>query len=368
MKITFPHMGNICLPLKKMWEAAGAEVLLPPQNSKRTLTLGTEHAPEFVCLPFKMTLGNFIEALELGADTILMAAGPGRCRFGFYGEAQQRILQGLGYHFQMMQVNTNDNALVNLIRGLRSTVPGLSWVKAFQAIRMGFVVLQAVDALEKELYKIRPREITKGESTRIFRLVIDHLQQANTASEVKEIEEYGLHLMRQVPVQGKRPILRIGLLGEIYVVLEPYTTADIERRLGEMGVEVTKYLYPSDWALFNLFIKALRLYPEHRTAVAAAKPYLNYSVGGDGLKTVGQTVLCAEDGFDGVIQLYPFTCMPEIVAQYMLPRIQEDFKIPVLILGVDEHTGVAGMQTRLEAFVDLVRRKREGIGSGEKPQ
>lgn len=365
MKITFPHMGNICLPLEKMWEAAGAEVVLPPPNSKRTLTLGTKYAPEFVCLPFKMTLGNFIEALELGADTIIMASGPGRCRFGFYGEAQQRILRGLGYHFQMMQVNTNDNALANLMRGLRFTVPGLSWIKALQAIRMGFVVLQAVDMLEKELFITRPREITKGESTRVFQLVMDRLRHAGTTAEVKEIGEYGLRLMREVPVHDDRPALKIGILGEIYVVLEPYTTADIERRLGEMGVEVTKYLYPSDWALFNLFIKALKLIPEHRSIAAAAKPYLNYSVGGDGLKTVGQTVLCAQDGFDGVIQLYPFTCMPEIVAQYMLPRIQEDYKIPILSLGLDEHTGVAGMQTRLEAFIDLVRRKREGAGSGE---
>lgn len=361
MQITFPHMGNIGLPLKKMLETAGAEVVLPPQNSKRTLTLGTKHSPEFVCLPFKMTLGNFIEALELGADTILMAAGPGRCRFGFYGEVQQRILHDLGYRFQMLQINIADNALINLIRGLRSVMPGLSWRKAFQAIRMGMAVLQAVDTLEKELSKIRPRESQKGAATQVFQLIMTRLHQAGAVSEVQAAAEYGLRLMREVPVAEKISVLKIGLLGEIYVVLEPYVNADVERRLGDMGVEVTKFLYPGDWALFNLFIKALKILPEHNSVTVAAKPYLNYFVGGDGLKTVGQSVLCAQGGYNGIIQLYPFTCMPEIVAQYMLPRIQEDFNMPVLMLGVDEHTGVTGMQTRLEAFVDLVRRK-QGAG------
>ena len=367
MKITFPHMGNICLPLQKMLEKAGAEVVLPPPNSKRTLTLGTKYAPESACLPFKMTLGNFIEALELGADTILTAGGPGRCRFGFYGEMQRRVLKDLGFSFNMLNINTSDHALLNLITALRSVLPGLSWLKALQAVRMGFAVLQALDTLEKELYKMRPQELAKGESTRAFRQFMARLPQAETIAETKAACRYGLDLMQRIPVNKERSVLKIGLLGEIYVVLEPYTTADIERQLGEMGVEVTKFLYPGDWALFNLFIKALKIFPEHRTAAAAAKPYLNYHVGGDGQKTVGQAVLCAQDGYDGVIQLYPFTCMPEIVAQYMLPRVQEDYQLPVLILGIDEHTGAAGMQTRLEAFVDLVRRKQQREGHNSLP-
>lgn len=359
MKVTFPHMGNIYLPLQKMLEIAGAEVVLPPPNSKRTLTLGTKYAPESACLPFKMLLGNFVEALELGADTIIMASGPGRCRFGFYGEMQQRILSDLGFQFRMLQINTADRALQNLIGVLRSVVPGLSWLKAVQSVRMGLEMLGAADTLEKQLYKIRPREQTKGEGARAFQLSMERLQKAQSIAEAKTAREYGLQMLRAVPVHDKGPVLKMGVLGEIYVVSESYVTADIEKLLGEMGVEITKFLYPSDWALFYLFLKALKIFPEHGTATAAAKPYLNYAVGGEGQKTVGQAVLCAQNGFDGVIQLYPFTCMPEIIAQYMLPRVQEDYNIPVLVLGIDEHTGVAGIQTRLEAFVDLVRRKRQ---------
>lgn len=358
MKLTFPHLGNMGLPLRMMLEQTGAEVVMPPPNSKRTLTLGTKYAPESVCLPFKLTLGNFIEALEHGADTIFMANGPGRCRFGFYGEVQQRILRDLGYQFNMLQVNTSENVMQNILRALRTISPGLSWLQAGQALRMGYTALQAVDTLEKELHRVRPREKEKQAASRVFQSVLDRLQRAKTISEVKAVRDFGLQQLRQVPVHNEKPVLKIGILGEIYVVLEPFVTADIERRLAEMGVEVSKFLYPSDWASYNLFIKALKVFPEHGTAAAAAKPYLKYAVGGEGLKTVGQTVLCAQQGYDGVIQLYPFTCMPEIVARHMLPKIQEDLHIPVLTLGVDEHTGAAGLQTRLEAFVDLVTRRK----------
>lgn len=357
MKLTFPHLGNVGLPLRMMLEQAGAEVVMPPPNSKRTLSLGTKYAPESVCLPFKLTLGNFIEALEQGADTIFMANGPGRCRFGFYGEVQQRILRELGYQFTMLQVNTSEHVLQNILRALRTISPGLSWLQAGRAFRLGYTALQAVDMLEKELHRVRPREKEKQAASRIFQSVMDRLRRVKTIPEIKAVRDCGLQQLRRVSV-NETPVLKIGILGEIYVVLEPFVTADIERRLAEMGVEVSKFLYPSDWASFNFFIKALKVFPEHGTAAAAAKPYLNYAVGGEGLKTVGQTVLCAQQDYDGVIQLYPFTCMPEIVARHMLPRIQEDLQIPVLTLGVDEHTGAAGLQTRLEAFVDMVSRRK----------
>ena len=96
MKVTFPQMGTLAIPMKALLEEAGLEVILPPATSKRTLTLGSAHAPEFACLPLKINLGNYLEALELGADTIIMGGGVGPCRFGYYGEVQREILRSLG--------------------------------------------------------------------------------------------------------------------------------------------------------------------------------------------------------------------------------------------------------------------------------
>jgi predicted nucleotide-binding protein (sugar kinase/HSP70/actin superfamily) len=75
------------------------------------------------------------------------------------------------------------------------------------------------------------------------------------------------------------------------------------------------------------------------------------------------TVLWARKGFDGVVQVAPFGCTPEIVAKSILPRVSQEYGIPVMSLFFDEQTGPAGVYTRLEAFVDLLyarRRARRG--------
>ncbi|MBE3075948.1 MAG: CoA protein activase, partial [Actinobacteria bacterium] len=69
-------------------------------------------------------------------------------------------------------------------------------------------------------------------------------------------------------------------------------------------------------------------------------------------------VLMAERGFDGIIQLLPFGCMPENIATSILPKVQRDHDIPVLTLAFDEQSGRAGVMTRVEAFLDLLTARR----------
>jgi len=97
VKITFPNLGNIIsIAGKSLLSNLGHEVILPPINNKRTLDLGVRYAPEYCCLPLKIVLGNFIEALEKGAETILMIGGWGPCRFGYYAEIQKKNIKRFG--------------------------------------------------------------------------------------------------------------------------------------------------------------------------------------------------------------------------------------------------------------------------------
>ena len=65
----------------------------------------------------------------------------------------------------------------------------------------------------------------------------------------------------------------------------------------------------------------------------------------------------ARQGYDGLIQIGPLTCMPEIVAQSVLCQVREVENIPCMTLYFDEHSGIAGISTRLEAFIDMLARK-----------
>jgi len=62
---------------------------------------------------------------------------------------------------------------------------------------------------------------------------------------------------------------------------------------------------------------------------------------------------------DGVITLTAFGCGPDSIMVERITRFAKRLNKPLLNLTVDEHTGEAGFITRLEAFTDmLVRRKR----------
>lgn len=135
--------------------------------------------------------------------------------------------------------------------------------------------------------------------------------------------------------------------------------------MGYLGVEVDRSVYLSEWINNHLFGGLLKDGRSRKKVCAAAHPYLRHFVGGHGQETIGSTVLYAEDGVDGLVQIFPFTCMPEIVAESILPCVSSDLGIPSLTLIMDEHSGEAGIQTRLEAFVDLLEKKKE-IGLRER--
>jgi len=73
MRVGIPHFGNVYISVKAMAQRLGAtdkDLIIPPPMTQRTLDLGVKYSPAEACLPYKLTLGNLIEACELGADTL----------------------------------------------------------------------------------------------------------------------------------------------------------------------------------------------------------------------------------------------------------------------------------------------------------
>ena len=81
-------------------------------------------------------------------------------------------------------------------------------------------------------------------------------------------------------------------------------------------------------------------------------------IGGEALESISDVAYANERGVDGIIHISPFTCMPEIMSQNIFPTMRENCEIPILTLIMDEQTGRAGYITRLEAFVDLMKRRK----------
>ncbi len=358
MKIAYPYLGPTPLPFKSMLETFGNEVVVPPRPSKRTLDIGVKHAPEFACLPFKIVLGTFIECLEMGADTLITSGGVGPCRAGQYAPLQEKILKDIGYDFDMLIFEPPSKDLKGIIKNVRYLSKGTPGLVIFRQIQLLWQKIKLLDDLERKSHQIRAREVEKGKTSDVYKDQINKVFEANSVREVNLLKKETMEEMDSIPLDLDRTVVKVGIVGEIYVVLEPASNLEIEESLGEMGAVIDRSMFITGWTKSNAILDAVHMAGE-ADIKKAAEPYLPEMIGGHGQDSVGHTILYAEQDFDGVIQLAPFTCIPEIVAKSILTKISAEYDIPVLTFFLDEQTGKAGMQTRLEAFVDLLIRKRE---------
>ena len=111
-------------------------------------------------------LGNYVEGLEQGADTLIMLGGWGVCRLGYAVQSQQEKLRELGFNFEAVTFSLLD-AQTDLVRVSQSLTKKPVWA-ALGAVRFLPVAMRLVDGLEQLALRIRPQEISKGETDAIL--------------------------------------------------------------------------------------------------------------------------------------------------------------------------------------------------------
>jgi len=351
MKATFPYFGYDTYAMKTFVEDLGAEVVMPPKTSKRTLELGVEHSPELICMPFKITLGNFLEALERGADTLFMAAGARKCRFGYYHYLQKKALDRTGARYRLVPVS--QYTPFGFLFRLMPSVFAVSPTRVIRATCFMF----GKSLLTQEFRRLlnRKRAVDYAGAEKLRKPALEVLDRVRDFSGIRRARR---ELRFAFQTNGSRPALRVGLVGEIYFMIEQFANQDIEKQLAKLGVEVL-----FERSLFHHLMHLLHIDAGYARSSRLARRYLRECPGGEALRTVGEAIKFVEnDGVDGIVHIFPFTCMPENMALEALQQLSEDTGVPVLSLSFDEHTSETGLLTRLEAFVDLVGRKKRGKG------
>ncbi len=358
MKITFPHLGNTYICVKSILDDLGIEYVIPPFNNKKALELGTKYVPEMVCLPLKINIGNYLQAYEMGADTILMAGGCGPCRFGYYAQMHRAILQDAGFDMEIITLEAT-NGIRDLIERIRRIVPGNTALIGLPSIlRRAVKIAKRTDELEMLSFRIRAREMEPGTTDRIYKGFREKALATKGTRNMLKLIDSTESALRSVMLDPDAHPLKVGIVGEIYTGIEHFASFEIQEKLGRLGVEVDRKVTVSNWIIEHMLKKGFHL-PRDMRYAEAARPWLGAMIGGHAQETVGNTVLYAQNGYDGVIQIFPFSCMPEIVAESLLPSVESELGIPVLSLIIDEMTGEAGYMTRVEAFVDMLEQRRE---------
>lgn len=363
VKVAFPHMGTICIGWAAALRKVGIEPYIPPYTSKKTLSYGTKYSPEAVCLPYKLILGNFVEAIEGGVDYVAMITSPGICRLGEYGTNIQETLSDLGYHANYIELSLYDGikGLFDFLKRLTGKNDPILFSRAIVLITR---IIFLLDDLDTALSYYRAREVVFGEAEKHYKKALRLISNVSNTRMLNSCRKRVFKEMSKTEIDPNREVLYVDLTGEIFLVCDKFSNQNIERELGKMGVQTRRSLTVGSFLKDAIIPKIFRKNDEEthlERAERMAKPYLMRDIGGDALECVSDVAYANAKGKDGIIHISPFTCMPEIMSQNIFPKMREEHEIPILSLVMDEQTGKAGYITRLEAFVDLMRRKKRKI-------
>jgi predicted nucleotide-binding protein (sugar kinase/HSP70/actin superfamily) len=361
LKITFPHMGNVHFAAKALFDGLGVDYVIPPPSSKSSLETGSLHSPEEICLPFKVMIGNYIEAIEQGADTVVLTGSCGPCRFGEYCELQMNLLKKLGHKLDFIVIDTPGDIGIKELYNRINRISSNSTKPKYQqlmALYDAFKVMNLIDEIEATAHYLVGYEKVKGECKRTLNSCRRDVSNCNNPKDMIKLLLKYKNEINSVAIDSNKDPIKIAIIGEIYTVIEPFSNLHIEEKLMDYGVSTKRRLTPSWW------VKNTALVPTKLNSLdikKGAREYLSLKIGGHARECIGEAVLAHEEGFDGAIQIFPMGCMPEIVSKSILPKVSKDKDFPIMSLVVDEMTGEAGYVTRIEAFVDLLERRRNNV-------
>jgi predicted nucleotide-binding protein (sugar kinase/HSP70/actin superfamily) len=348
--IAFPQLANYRVPVAFLFtHLTDCEILNVPPITKKTIELGIKYSPEFVCMPFKYNLGNFIEALELGANVLLQAGGG--CRYGYYAEVQKKILEDMDYHFEFLSLTESDKmALFSVYKTLRKLNPKLNFFKYFYYLILTFLMIHYMDKMDIYIRSNIGFEVIPNSFDKLLNDMLSSFSKTKGFFHLNKLYRNYNRMFRKLKINKPRKTMKIGIIGELYTSMEPFANYDLEKILGKMNIEVERYTDVTYLIITKRF--------NTKKLLKICNKYCKYPIGADGMDNVARSISLALKGFDGIIHIKPFGCTPEIGAMHILGKVSEDYKIPIIYFTFDNQTSIEGIKTRLEAFYDMIKMRR----------
>lgn len=351
-KVSFPHFGNYHIPMEYlMTRGLELEYITPPPLTKKTLELGAKYSPDYVCSPFKIHLGCYIEVIEKGVDILLQVTGV--CRLGYYGELHEQILKDLGCRVDFVNLARVDRSKpLTLYNELKHINPDVSLTKVTAALLTTIKMIENMDLVDDFVRLNIGFELEEGSFERVYDDFLHSLTLIEDKKELKFLTKHYLKKFKSIPVAKPKRPLRVGMVGEYYSIMDPFSNHDIEKAMAKMGVVVERWMNVTN-SFFHY---------KEKDMLEKIKGYAKYNMGATSMATVERALKFARKGYDGIIHVKSFGCTPEIDAMPVLQNISADYKIPILYLSFDSLNADTGIQTRLEAFYDMMTMRKEQGG------
>ena len=196
------------------------DIVKPREISSYTLELGSKYSPDFVCTPFKYTLGTMLESLEEGADFLIQLGGG--CRYGYYHELQEQILKDLGYQFTMVNLISGGNriSIKKLLKEYPLEIRKKNLVRYLLITKKMVIYMDKIDAY---IRKNRCYEKEIGAFNKLRDEMLTEFSNCKSYMHLRRVYRKYLKKMKNIPRRDVNKKIKVGSYGvPIYYFLTQY--------------------------------------------------------------------------------------------------------------------------------------------------
>ncbi len=358
------------------------------------LALGMAHTSGKECYPCQITTGDILHFMRTESDRLGEAFDPeeyvyfmpeadGPCRFGMYNKYQRIVLDSFP--------ELNRMKIGSLTTGDGYSLSGIIEPERVRDLRKVAYLSQVVgDILDRLLWRIRPYEAEPGRTDRFIEEAMHRMSEAfethgpdmafeRIFARMEEVLKEGKSIMD--PAIPRKPL--IGVVGEIYLRTHVKANQDVIRMLEKYGAEVvnasvcewmnyTSYerfrearqglwyglrqLSPSTMKGFlkdivgfggDLYYQQFRqkqtferacsivdIARDHRVGhledILKEEDLFSFDVGTEACLSIAGLVAYAREGYNGLVNVYPFTCMPSTTTSAIVRPLMNRMRVPYL--------------------------------------
>ncbi|MBD3255406.1 MAG: hypothetical protein GF383_09950 [Candidatus Lokiarchaeota archaeon] len=308
---------------KKLFAELDVDIVLSTKTNKKIVEEGVTHGFGELCLPVKVYYGHALQLIEKHPDL----------DFLFVPRYVSEIKDSF---FCPKWISLPDVIKI---------LPDCPNILNFEINVKEFPIATAAIELGKQLGK------SEAKSLEAYKKAQDYYKEYLEFLRKGASVNYALRLVNtnrpfELKKKKKEKQLRFLLLGHAYNLFDTYVNLDFVKKFEDQGVDVItiENLPESIFKKRVIVNKKLLNYWRHEEEIMQAIRYFLYQ---------------GRDEIDGVIFLISFACGPDSLISELIMRDMKTVGIPYLSIIIDEHSGDAGLLTRIESFVEMIKRKKK---------
>ena len=298
----------------------GFKIVLSDPTTKQTMSEGSALVVTETCLPIKIYLGHILNLIDKGVTNIFVPSIQSIAP-KVYNCSKIRGLPDL-----VRNVVKKDFRMIEATLDKSAKDQGLYTFLSEAVAPFGIIDKDVIKEASKQGWKVYNNFHV------MMRAGLSYKKALKNAIEGKIVIE----------TETKEFPINVALVSHGYNIYDERACMKIFEKLENMDVKVYSALQLTDEQMAEgiTYLEKTKYWANTDEMLGAAGHYLK------------------DNKIDGLVTLNSFGCGPDSLMIETITRKAKEFGKPMLSLTIDEHTGEAGFITRLEAFIDMLYRKK----------